>query len=114
MAGGIGVDNVDGARLLYWVGKDRCTKLDSSESSCMKVSNGQVEMELLRHPIGPFWGGIWRCTLEGQLECQVSGVHLAPLRIADIQLPIEKVCIKGRKCWRVGAVEDNGAKADRC
>ena len=97
MAGWIGVNNVDAARLLDRAGEDDCTKFDSPETSCTEVRNGQVEMKLLRRTFWPFWRGIWRCTLEGQLERRITGVHLTPLRITDVQLPIQKDCVKGRK-----------------
>jgi hypothetical protein len=97
MAGRIGVHNVDAAWLLHGAGEDGCTKFGSPETSCTEVCNGQIEMKLLRHPIWPFWRGIWHCTLESQLERGLTGVHLTPLRITDIQLSIQKVCVKGRK-----------------
>ncbi len=97
MAGWIGVNNVDAARLLHRVGEDNCTKFGSPETSRAEVRNGQVEMKLLGRTIWPFWRGIRGCTLEGQLERRITGVHLTPLRITDVQLPIQKVCVKGRK-----------------
>ena len=88
MAGWIGVHNVDAARLLHRAGEYDCTKFDRPETCCEEVRNGQVEMKLLRRTFWPFRRGIWCCTLEGQLERRITGVHLAPLRITDIQLPI--------------------------
>ena len=112
MAGWVGVHNVDAARFLHRAAEYDCTKFDSPETCCTEVRNGQVEMKLLRRTIRPFWRGIRRCTLEGQLERRLTGVHLAPLRITDVQLPIQKVCVKGGKSCRVGAVEDNRAQVN--
>ena len=97
MAGWIGVHDEDGARLLHRAGKDDCTKFASPETSCTKVRNGQVEMKLLRRAIWPFRWGIRRRTLEGQLARRIPDVHLTPLRVTDIQLPIQEVCVKRRQ-----------------
>lgn len=105
MAGRIGVDNVGAARFLHRAGEDDCTKFDGPATGCNEVRNRQVEMKLLRRTVWPFGRGIWRCSLEGQLERRVIGVHLTPPRITGIQLPVQQRCIKRGKSWRVGAVE---------
>lgn len=97
MAGRIGIDNKDGVRLLHRFGEDDGPELDRPESSCTEVRNGQVEMQLLWRPLWPFWWGIRRCTLEGQLERRITGSHLAPLGITAIQLSIQELCVEGRK-----------------
>ncbi len=114
MTGGIGVDYPCAARLLDRAAEHGCTKFDSSETGGAEVGNSQVEMYLLRRTIGPDRWVVWRCKLECQLERQTSGVDLTPFGIADIGLPIQKIRVKVRKGWRVGAVEHDGAQADRC
>lgn len=113
MAGWIGVNYPDGARLFNWAAEHDRPKLASPETSGTKVGNGQVEMELLRRTTWPFRRGIRRCKLEGQLERLISNLHLAPFGITDIQLPIQKIGVKGREGGRIGAVEHYGAQADR-
>jgi hypothetical protein len=113
MTGWIGVNYPDAARLLERAGEHDRTKLGSPETSGTEVSNGQVEMKLLRRTTWPFRRGVWRCKLEGQLERRIPGVYLTPFWITDIPLPIQKICVKGRKGRRVGAVEHDGAQADR-
>jgi hypothetical protein len=93
----VGVDAEGGTRLLYRIGEDDRAKFDCRKTRFVEVGNGQVEMKLLRRAIWPLWRGIWRCTLEGQLEPWPLGVHLTPLRITDVQLAIQKMCIKVRK-----------------
>jgi hypothetical protein len=112
MSGWVGVDNPEAARLLLWSSEDDGTKVDSPETGGTEIRNGQVEMKLLRRATWPFWRGVWRCPLEGQLEGRISEVHLTPLWIAHIRLPMQEACVKGRESWRVGAIEDDGAQTD--
>ena len=97
MSGWIGINNPDAVRLLLRPGKDNCTKVDSPETSCTEVRHGQIEMKLLWRSIWPFRRGIWRCTLEGQLVRRITGVHLTPFRITDVQLAVQEFCVKGGK-----------------
>ena len=97
MASRIGVHDEGAVWFLHWAGEDDCTKFDGPESGCAEIRNRQVEMELLRRAIWPVWREIRRCTLEGQLERQITNVHLTPLRITEIHLPLQKVCVEGRK-----------------
>lgn len=113
MAGWIGVNYPDAVRLFDRAGEHDRTKLASPETRGTEVGNGQVEMKLLRRTTWPFWRAVWPCKLEGQLERCISDVHLTPFRITDIQLPIQQICVKGRESRRVGAVEHDGAQADR-
>ncbi len=108
------MNNPDAARLLDPAGEDDSAQLGSPETSCTKISDRQVEMNLLRHTIRPLWRGVWLCKLEGQLERQIPGVHLTPVRITDVQRPIQETCVKARKGSRVWAVEDDRAQADHC
>lgn len=97
MASRVGVDDEGGTRLLYRIGEDDRTKFDRPKARSVEVRNGQVEMKLLRRAIWPLWRGVLRCTLEGQLERGTVGVHLTPLRITDIQLTIQEMCVEVRK-----------------
>ena len=97
MAGWIGVNYPDAARLLGRAGENGRAKFDRSEAGGTEVRNGQVEMKLLRRAIWPFRWGIRRRTLEGQLARRIPDVHLTPLRVTDIQLPIQEVCVKRRQ-----------------
>ena len=97
VASWVGVDDESGSRLLYRLGEHDRTKFDRPKTRSVEVRNGEVEMKLLRRAIWPLWRGILRCTLEGQLERGPIGMHLTPLRITDIQLAIQEVCVKVRK-----------------
>ena len=97
MAGRIGVDDEDGTRLVHRTSEDDCTKFDRPKTRFVEIGNGQVEMNLLRPPVWPLWREIRRCPLKGQLERRPADMHLAPLRITDIQAPIQKGRVKGRK-----------------
>ncbi len=109
MADWIGMDYPDAAGLLDPAGEHDCTKLGSPETSRPEVRHGQVEMKLLGRTAWPFRREVRRCQLERQLERRISDMYLTPLGISDIQLPIQKICVEGRKRWRVGAIEHNGA-----
>lgn len=97
MAGRIGIDDEGGTRLLYRIGQDNRTKFDRQKTRCVEVRDCQVKMKLLRVAVWPLRTGVGRCALERQLESRPIGVHLTPLRITDIQLTIQKVCVKPRK-----------------
>lgn len=97
MAGWICVNYPDASRLLDRAGEHDRTKLSSPETRGTEVRNGQVEMKLLRRTTWPFRRGVWSCKLEGQLERRISDVYLTPFGIIDIQPPIQKICVKGRK-----------------
>jgi hypothetical protein len=84
MAGWIGVNYPDAARLLDRAGEYRRAKSDRSEAGGTEVRNGQVEMHLLRRTIWPYRWVVRRCKLEGQFERQISAVYLTPFRITDI------------------------------
>jgi hypothetical protein len=92
----IGVDDKGGTRLLYLIGEYDRTKFDRPKTRCMEVRDRQVQMKLLGRAIWPLRRGIRRRTLECQLERRPIGVHLTPLWIADIQLPIQEVRVKRR------------------
>lgn len=97
MAGWIGVHDEDAARLLHRAGEDDRAEFARPETSCTKVRHGQVEMKLLRRAIWPFRWGIRRRTLEGQLARRIPDVHLTPLRVTAVQLPMQQVRVKGRQ-----------------
>jgi hypothetical protein len=84
MAGWIGVNYPDAARLLDRAGENRRAEFDSSETGGTEVRNGQVEMHLLRRTIWPHRWVVRRCKLEDEFERRISGVHLTPFGITDI------------------------------
>jgi len=97
VASWVGVDDEGGTRLLYLIGEDDRTKFDCPKARSVEIRNGQVEMKLLRRAIWPLWRGVLRWTLEGQLERGPIGVYLTPLRITDIHLSIQEMCVEVRK-----------------
>ena len=104
MSGRVGVHDEDAARFFDRPGENYGAQSDCAERSRFKVGHAQVQMQLLRDPIGP----VGRLEIRDELERQLGRMiedDLTPGGVGRNSTPSQQVCIEDRQADRIRAVE---------
>jgi len=92
---------------LNWIGKCSGTEIDCMGRRRCQIGHGQVEMNLLWLPIGPFGGHKINDMLKRQLQWQLGEVDFAPRRVSQINTATEQVPVEGRQSRGIWTIKDD-------